>query len=154
MVVRREPRPPVATPVFELTEHGRGLEPIMQALMAWGVRYMVDGPAPDDHFRARWLSWPAERYLRDHEPSAAPVRIELDPEAEEIVAIDVAEGRVAVAADPGRRGADARISGSPHSLLGLMTGYVSLDAAPASGITVEGSRSAVERVLPAEPPRT
>jgi len=147
VVARREPRPPVATPVFELTEHGRELEPILRGLMRWGIRYMVDGPAPDDRFRGRWLTWPAETFLADHEPDAGPGRIELDA-GDERIAVDVEDGRISVA-EPDATDADARVEGTPHMLLGLLTGHVGIDDAIAAGVSLDGSRSLLERVLPA-----
>src|SRR5271154_6782618 len=67
VVAKRDPRPPVATPLFQLTDHARALVPLLRDPMGWGVRYMVGGPGPEDHFRTRWLTWPAEMFLVDHE---------------------------------------------------------------------------------------
>lgn len=150
VLVRREPRPPLATPVFELTEHGRALEPLLRGLMAWGMRYMVDGPAEEDSFRGRWLSWPAETYLTDRQPAAGPTRLEFEV-AGEAIGVAVADGRVTLEA-AGEHDPDARVSGDPHAMLGLITGHVGLDQAAALGLSVEGSRAQLERVLPAGPP--
>ncbi len=151
VVVRREPRPPVATPVFELTEHGRRLEPILRALMDWGIRYMLDGPAPDDSFRGRWMSWPAEAFLADSEPDAGVAHIELEVDGEAIGLL-VDSGRLSVGA-AGEAEPDARISGNQHAMLGLITGHLGLDEATARGVRIEGSRAQVERVLPGGPPQ-
>ncbi|HXD54786.1 MAG TPA: helix-turn-helix domain-containing protein [Solirubrobacteraceae bacterium] len=150
VVVRREPRPPVATPVFELTEHGRALEPVLRGLMGWGIRYLVEGPAPQDSFRGRWLSWPAEMFLADREPSAGPARVELEAEGEAI-GLAVEGGRISVEL-AGEHAPDARLSGDPHAMLGLITGYLSLDDASGRGVSVEGSRALLERILPGGPP--
>ena len=41
LVRREEAAPPVATTLFHLTEAGAGLEPALEALGAWGIRYMA-----------------------------------------------------------------------------------------------------------------
>ena len=68
LVSRRDAPPPVAATVFELTERGRELEPVLLALGRWGAPYMSDGPSEDDQFRSRWLAWPAAMFLTDGEP--------------------------------------------------------------------------------------
>ena len=41
LVRREEAAPPVATTLFHLTEAGAQLEPALEALGAWGIRYMT-----------------------------------------------------------------------------------------------------------------
>src|SRR5581483_7665217 len=77
VVGREDAPPPVATTLFSLTERGEALRPLLDELGIWRVPYMVEGPAPEDAFRGRWLAWPAERFLVDREPDAPPVSMEL-----------------------------------------------------------------------------
>src|SRR4051812_19082344 len=77
VVARVDAPPPVATTLFSLTDRGEALRPVLDALGAWGMPYVVEGPAPDDPFRGRWLAWPAERFLTDGEPDRPPIAIEL-----------------------------------------------------------------------------
>lgn len=54
LVVRRELPPPASVWVFELTELGQSLRPVMLALVRFGVQ-LLDAPQPGDHFEPRWL---------------------------------------------------------------------------------------------------
>src|SRR3954452_13349106 len=65
-VIRRDdPRPPVATPLFRLTDRGRGLLPAVEALAVWGGNEFVPGVAGDAEFRSRWMIIPIGGVLRD-----------------------------------------------------------------------------------------
>ncbi len=97
VVAREQAPPPVATTLFSLTERGEALRPVLDELGSWGVPYMVEGPAPEDAFRGRWLAWPAERFLVDGEPGAPPVSIELRG-GEDPVVVEAVGGRCARAA--------------------------------------------------------
>ena len=73
---REDGQPPVATALFSLTEAGAELEPVLNALGAWGIRYMAQ-PAEDDEFRSHWFAFPASLFLHDREPDGPPIAIEL-----------------------------------------------------------------------------
>ena len=62
LVRREEAAPPVATTLFHLTEAGAQLEPALEALGAWGIRYMTQ-PYDGDEFRSHWLSFPVCCFL-------------------------------------------------------------------------------------------
>ena len=146
IVERREAPPPVATTVFELTDRGRELEPVLDALGRWGVPLMADGPCEGDEFRSRWLAWPAENFLRDGEPDGPPATIELDAGGEPVV-IEVASGTVH--ARPGTVDEpDASLSGSPHTLLGVLSGQLDLDTARSLGLELRGDEQVIRRVQP------
>lgn len=147
VILRREPEPPVATAVFELTEHGQGLVPLLKGLMSWGTRYMMAGPAPEDSFRIRWMTWPAETFLQDADTEAGQLRIKVDTGEE---AATILAGAAGVSVGPLGEGPwDATLTGTPHLLLGLFMGLVELDAALQAGVRIDGERSAVERLLSA-----
>jgi DNA-binding HxlR family transcriptional regulator len=154
VVAREEAPPPVATTLFSLTERGQELRPLLDALGAWGVPYIAEGPAPEDAFRGRWLAWPAERFLTDAEPGRAPVSIELragDGAGEDRVVVETAEGAVrARAAVPGEH-ADAVLTGPPHTILGLLSGQIDLAEARRRGLRAEGEVGVLERLRPAFP---
>lgn len=54
VVARRDLPPPAASTVYELTELGRGLQPVLETLFRWGLNFM-ETPAPDDTMRLGWL---------------------------------------------------------------------------------------------------
>ena len=147
VIVREDAPPPVATALFSLTDRGRALEPVLDALGLWGVEAMAQGPQAGDEFRSHWLAWPTEKFLRDADPDGPPLTIELDTGEQPMLAV-LAGGRVAV--QPGRDdGADVHISGEPYPVLGLLTGNLDIAQARAAGVSVEGAESALARLHPA-----
>src|SRR5438445_968866 len=75
-LVRREAvPPPVATTLYDLTDAGRELEPVLRALGGWGVRFMPD-PTGNEVFRSHWLAFPVSQFLQDGEPDGPPATIE------------------------------------------------------------------------------
>jgi DNA-binding HxlR family transcriptional regulator len=155
VVAREQAPPPVATTLFSLTERGEALRPVLDALGTWGVPYMAAGPAPEDAFRARWLAWPAEKFLNDREPDGPPVSIELragDGADERPVVVEASGGVVRSRPAAAGERADAQLSGSPHAILGLLSGSVSVADARAGGLGIEGDTAVLERLRPAAPP--
>jgi DNA-binding HxlR family transcriptional regulator len=146
IVVKERAQPPVATSVFRLTERGEALKPVLDELGRWGIPYMADGPAEHDEFRNRWLAWPAELFLADREPSAPPIEIELRT-GEEPMVLQAGGGEVharpGAAEDPA-----AVLTGTPHVILGVLSGQVDLAGARARGLRFEGDERALGRVQP------
>lgn len=62
LTTRRRLAPPSAAYVYELTERGRELLPVLQALAAWGAPGL-QGRAPTDAVRAHWFALPLLRAL-------------------------------------------------------------------------------------------
>jgi DNA-binding HxlR family transcriptional regulator len=54
LVGRRRLFPPASAVVYELTEAGRELEPVLDGLARWGARRLT-GPSADDEIRPRWM---------------------------------------------------------------------------------------------------
>lgn len=153
VIAREDAPPPVATTLFSLTPRGEALRPVLDELGSWGVPYMVEGPAPEDAFRGRWLAWPAERFLTDGEPGRPPVSVELragEGKAEDAVVIETVDGAVhARPASPADR-PDAVLSGSPHAILGLLSGQIDIAEARRRGLRVEGEERALARLRPVD----
>jgi DNA-binding HxlR family transcriptional regulator len=146
IVARREAPPPIATALYELTARGRQLEPLLDELGSWGLQYMSAGPAPGDQFRSRWLTWPAQQFLTDHQPQEPPVSIEAQVGEDSIVIETAPEG---VRARPGTaEHPDATLSGAPHALLALLSGQLDLAAARAKGVQYSGSPAVLRRLQP------
>ncbi|MFJ4919138.1 winged helix-turn-helix transcriptional regulator [Streptomyces sp. NPDC088725] len=57
LATRRKLPPPAAAFVYELTERGRGLLPVLTALAAWGAP-ALDERRPTDAVRAHWFALP------------------------------------------------------------------------------------------------
>ena len=68
MIERRRLPPPAASTVYELTETGAALGPVLAALAQWGARTL--GPPPEIPTRTGWL----EKALRTAVVAFAPRR--------------------------------------------------------------------------------
>ncbi|MCA0178197.1 MAG: helix-turn-helix transcriptional regulator [Actinobacteria bacterium] len=144
--------PPVATRLFELTERGRQLERVLDAIAAWGGPLMASVGA--DAFHTHWLLLPVRLRLVDNEPER-PSEVILIRIDEDTIRIDVDSGavtaRLAVPSDPD---ADAEISGGPELVLAVLLGRITLQAARERGLIFRGSERTLARVQPRPPTAT
>ncbi|MGW7430672.1 winged helix-turn-helix transcriptional regulator [Streptomyces sp. NPDC054861] len=75
LVTRRRLPPPVAAHVYELTDRGSALLPVLRALAEWGAP-ALDEPRPTDAVRAHWFAIPLLSALQDR--GAGVVQVTLD----------------------------------------------------------------------------
>ena len=149
-VLRREqPRPPVATPVFCLTELGASLRSAVDALAVWGGEQVPAAPG-DGEFRSRWLIIPIEAMLRDTRPDE-PAVIMAVVTGDEPVIVEIGAGGVRARTSPALRTGDARppdlaVTGPPKAVLGVLSGKLPLPAAERIGVRLEGDRGVFSRV--------
>lgn len=144
VVHRRKLPPPAASQVYELTEWGKELEPVVTQLGAWGAR----SPVPPEHREIGASSIVlALRSLFDAEGAAdleASYELRL---GEETFHVDVAGGEL----DLGRGSADAPgavIETDAGTLAALLTGQLQLEDALGSGAAhIEGSKKETRRFL-------
>ena len=54
LVYRRTLPPPAASTVYDLTDAGQELEPVIMAIARWGLKWTLGEPEPDDVFRPAW----------------------------------------------------------------------------------------------------
>lgn len=136
--------PPVATTLFDLTERGQALRPVLEELGRWGAP-MMGVPQINNVFRSHWLVFPFDAYLVDKAPGEPPITIEVRTGDEPMV-IETIDGKVRT-----RRGtaenADAVLEGRPGPILGLLSGKLGLAEAKERGLTVRGSQKALRRVI-------
>jgi DNA-binding HxlR family transcriptional regulator len=147
LIGREDAPPPVATVLYSLTEDGLALEPVLQALGLWGLRYMAEEQA-DDAFQARWLAYAPTWFTADADPSAPPAVIQLIAAGEEAV-IEVGGGQVRAWAGRAAE-SDLVLDGPPHAILGLLAGRIDIDLATGSGLAVRGRRDVLARLRPVE----
>lgn len=150
-VLRREqPRPPVATPLFRLTELGEGLRPTVESLAVWGGE-QVPAAAADGEFRSRWLIIPVEAMLRDTTPEE-PAVIMAVVTGDEPVIVEIGAGEVRARASSARRSGDAEhppdlaVTGPPKAILGVLSGKLPLPTAERIGVRLDGDRGVLARV--------
>ena len=142
-VIRRRKLPaPAGSRVYELTEWGAGLEPILLALGGWAMPV----PLPP---AATLSATSVLLFLRGSarpDPGAPPAtyRVELD---DRVWAVRTESGRLDVRpGEPGRP--DAALRTDPATLNALLAGTTDLDAAVSGGRAVTaGDRSALGRLI-------
>jgi len=147
LLAREEAPPPVASTLFSLTPRGEQLRGVLDALGAWGVEYMAEGPAPGDAFRGRWLAWPVERFLRDSQPDGQPVSLELQT-GEAPLLVEAGGGEITARPGPGTE-PDVVLSGEPYPILGLLSGRIGLAEARRRGVRLQGDAAVLARLAPA-----
>ena len=144
LVLREEAAPPVATTLFRLTEAGAGLEPALEALGAWGIRYMTQ-PADCDEFRSHWLTFPVSLFLHDREPDGLALSIELHPGGRPaVIEVSGGEVRTRLGETPSP---DLVLEGSPRLILGLLSAHLTPADAQDRGLTLTGDPAILRRLL-------
>jgi DNA-binding HxlR family transcriptional regulator len=145
LVRREDAPPPVATQVYELTEDGLALEPVLKALGLWGLRYMSEERA-GDAFQASWLAYAPAWFTADGDPGAPPMTIQLVADGEQAV-VEVAGGAVRSRAGTAEH-PDLTLTGPARAVLGLVLGKIDLKTARALGLSLKGDRKVMNRLRP------
>ncbi len=149
LITRVDAPPPVATGLYQLTEQGRQLQPVIAALVAWGLPTMpvvTEG----EEVRGNWLGLLGQLYLRDTEPALGPLTIAIDTDETPVHLVshghrfEIRRGRPAAA--------DVRLSGQARLIGGYLGGLLSLADARRLGLAAHGDE-AVFRRLDISPPR-
>ena len=133
VIRKRKLPPPAASQVYELTEYGRDLKPVLHALAHWGARSLGPPPAEAD-LQEGWL----EGALCIGMSLAAPPGrfvFRIGTETASLVDGEVYPGPV--------DDAEAVLEGEPSGFYHLFVNG-SLD-----GVSIEGDRAAVERLVDA-----
>jgi putative sterol carrier protein len=144
-VVRRgKLPPPAASKIYELTEWGRDLEPVIIALGRWGVRSPTKPPDAELGVDSLILSFRTMFDPDQAEGFDASFEFRL---GEDRFRAEVAEGRLEIergtAAQP-----DATIETDAGTLAGLVYDDLELDDIVSSGdLRIKGDRAMVERFL-------
>ena len=137
--------PPVATQLYELTEDGLALEPVLHALGLWGLRYMAD-ERRDDAFHAEWLAYAPAWFTADADPCGPPAVIQLDGDGQHAV-IELGDGRVRTRVGHADQ-ADLTLTGPARSVLGVVLGLVDVQLANTIGLTTHGDVRVLNRLRP------
>jgi DNA-binding HxlR family transcriptional regulator/putative sterol carrier protein len=144
-VVRRgKLPPPAASKIYELTEWGRDLEPVIIALGRWGVRSPTKPPDAELGVDSLVLSF---RTMFDPERAEgfdASYEFRL---GEDRFRAEVAEGRLEIERGTAEQ-PDATVEADAGTLAALVYDELELDDALSSGdLSIKGDRTAVERFL-------
>lgn len=145
LITRADAPPPVATVLYELSQTGQALGPVLKALGLWGLRLMAD-ERPDDAFQAQWLAYAPAWFTTDADPSGPAAIIQLIA-AEQLAVIELGDGQVRTR--PGRASdPDLVLDGPPRAVLGLLNGLIDLERASQIGLSARGRLDLLARLRP------
>jgi len=144
IVRRRRLPPPAASAVYELTEWGQGLEPVLQALGRWGVRSPTRPEASDIGLDSLVLALRTMFEPAAAEGLAATYELRLGDHAFRATVADAAFEVV-----PGEAAApDVVLTAAPSALAAVVFGGRPLaDAVSTGDVKVEGDPAAAERLM-------
>jgi DNA-binding HxlR family transcriptional regulator len=135
VVTKRTLAPPAASKVYELTDYGRELRPVIRELALWGARSLGPPTAGDELFPG-WLANALDTVLA---PLAPPGRFEfrVGDEVASLVDGEVLDGPVE---DP-----DVVVEGDPEGV------YYMFIQRRLDCVSVEGDRGLLEQLIAAAP---
>jgi DNA-binding HxlR family transcriptional regulator/putative sterol carrier protein len=144
-VVRRgKLPPPAASKIYELTEWGRDLEPVVIALGRWGVRSPTKPPDAELGVDSLILSFRTMFDPDQAEGLGASYEFRL---GEDRFRAEVDEGRLEIERGPAEQ-PDATVEADAGTLAALVYDELELDDTLSSGdLRIKGDRAVVERFL-------
>jgi DNA-binding HxlR family transcriptional regulator len=143
VVQRRALPPPAASTVYELTDYGRELEPVLLALGRWGVRSM-SARRPEQTLRSGWIGVALRAYADPDGARGSEGTIELRLE-HAVLHVRLGDGELAVLDGPAAE-PQLIVEAADEPLLALLARALAPGEAIESGLVrVEGD----ERLLPA-----
>ena len=138
LVQKRRLPPPAASTVYELTERGRALEPVLLEMARWGRSLL---PAEPQDLHPGWVAFALKIAFDASGAQDVELTCELCVDGQSYV-VTIGDGQIAVNRGEDPR-ADARIETDGPTLYRLGNGELDLRAAIADGsLEFEGDRSA------------
>jgi len=142
VVRKRRLPPPAASNVYELTEYGRAVDPVLRELAWWGIR-TLGAPDQNEEIHTGWLVHGLRMALVADVADAPAFVVEFRT-GDEVATARLVEGSVVV--EPAEaRDPDATVVGTPRGYYAL---FVDRDF---DAVEVEGDRATVECLLRAVP---
>jgi len=143
LITHAEAAPPIATGLYQLTERGQQLQPVIAALVEWGLP-MMPAVIAGEAVHGTWLGLLGQLRMRDTQPAQGPLTIAIDTDEAPVHlvsrdrAFEVRRGRPAAA--------DVRLSGQARLIGGYLGGLLSLDEARRLGLAVHGDEAVLHRL--------
>lgn len=134
IIHRRELEAPASGVVYELTDLGRELEPILVELGRWGLNFYE--PDPMAELEPSWL--PNSLRVLLHPPLDVEVTVQLHSEGHSC-RLDIAGGR-AIGTRGATSEADLTLSGPPRAIVAL----IAIGEEFASEVEIEGDRAVLD----------
>jgi DNA-binding HxlR family transcriptional regulator len=142
VIARRTLPAPAASKVYELTERGKQLGPVMTELARWGMQLLGERD-DDESFRPQWLATGLRGMLRPSRAKEVTLDVDFDLGSGAPVRIHVEDGRLR--AEPDASGPpDVVVRSDLPTLAALADGSVPVDDALADGrLVLDGDADAV-----------
>jgi DNA-binding HxlR family transcriptional regulator/putative sterol carrier protein len=151
LIEKRVLPPPAGSTVYELTERGRNLAPVLSALGKWGVELMTTRLGKDE-FRAHWLLVAGMTRFDARAARGLRVRCEVRAGDEDVAHFAISEGKLRVAQGPADQ-PDVSVRADAPTLAAMFMGDLSPEDALNRGrAKFEGDHETLRKVLLAFPP--
>jgi DNA-binding HxlR family transcriptional regulator len=153
-IVRRATLPPPAgSNVYELTELGRSLEPVIVALSRWGAKLLLDAPREEDNLRAGWAAVAMRSAIGRGAAGGRPSTYEfrIDGEAFHVRVRDGQEGERVEARQGSAPDPDLVVTGDAKTFLAVVSGRLKpQETVESEALWVEGEREGDQEALLAQ----
>lgn len=156
VIRRRTLPPPAASKVYELTDRGRELGPVLSSLSRWGMQ-LLGTKEDDEAFRPQWLATGLRGMLRPSRAKDVTLDVDFELGSGDRVRIHVEDGRLH-AVNEWSTSPDVLVRSDLETLAALAEGSLRVDDALADGrLVLEGDDEAVrkyQRLFPQPTPTT
>lgn len=137
-LVRRATLPPPAgSKVYELTERGQALEPVIFELSRWGTD-LLDEPTADDIFHPEWIALALRSRFRPEQAAGVELTVNIDVNGETLRA-EIVDDTLTIHNEPAES-PDVSVSGTPAALAAAVRGE------PSADLQVSGDPQAVAQL--------
>jgi DNA-binding HxlR family transcriptional regulator len=147
LVRRRDLPPPAASTVYELTEYGRELEPVLLALGRWGAKTIGD-PTPDQSVQSEWFGVGLKAYFQPEAAVDVDATIAMRFEGGGLT-VRLDAGDLSVTTTPTDTADLTLTAADPGVVAGFLAGRV-----PAKAVSPEGDLVLLQRLPAIFPLRT
>jgi len=144
-ITKRKLPPPASVTVYELTDTGRELQPIVAHLARWGTRLL---PAPGAQGYRIDASWAIQSMTAGYRGNLPDGLYEVDLHDRKYV-ITITGALAAVSDGPPRGDPMLTFAGQAQTFLAVASGRLTLKEARSSGLHVEGDYRLAERFISA-----
>lgn len=150
IVARKRVSATLAGTVLELTDRGRGLEPVLTALVHWGAEPLLER-RPRHGLRPTWVGLALRSYFSPQQAHGAVFRVALHfPEG--ALLLEIGRGKLRIVEGEPPAEAELRITTSEATLLDVLRGALPLVTAKRQGkLVVAGDAALLPRLLAAFP---
>jgi len=145
LVARRVLPPPAASTVYELTELGRRLEPVLEELGRFGLQIL--GKRKDEAFRIHWLALPVRTMFRPERAAGTTMVVQFESNDGEAFHARIENGAIETVTGP-HDSPDVVFAGDVETLARASKDKsVAEDAVAKGKLKMRGNKKDIVRVL-------